>query len=67
MKPGEIRELSVEEMTRKIDDFEEELFNLRFQHKTGQLENVQTMKKVKRNIARIKTIKKEITNTISIE
>lgn len=67
MKPGEIRELAAEEMTRKLDDFEEELFNLRFQHKTGQLENVQTMKKVKRNIARIKTIKKEITNTISIE
>ena len=67
MKTGEIRELGVEEMTRKLDDFEEELFNLRFQHKTGQLENVQTMKKVKRNIARIKTIKKEITNTISIE
>lgn len=67
MKAGEIRELGIEEMSRKLNDFEEELFNLRFQHKTGQLENIQTMKKVKRNIARIKTIKKEITNTISIE
>ena len=67
MKAGEIRELGIEEMTRKLNDFEEELFNLRFQHKTSQLENVQTMKKVKRNIARIKTVKREITNKISIE
>ena len=62
MKVGEIRELGIEEMSRKLDDFEEELFNLRFQHKTGQLENTQTMKNIKRNIARLKTVNREITN-----
>ena len=56
MKASEIRELSVEELKLKEGDFTEELFNLRFQHEIGQLENPQKMKHVKRDIARIKTI-----------
>ena len=59
MKASEIRELSFEEMQRKIADLKEELFNLRFQHEIGQLENPQKMKQIKRDIARIKTIIKE--------
>jgi len=59
MKASEIRALSVEEMRRKVDDLKQELFNLRFQHETGQLENPQKMKQTKRDIARFKTIIKQ--------
>ncbi len=59
MKASEIRELSVEEMQHKVLDLQQELFNLRFQHASGQLENPQKMKQVKRDIARVKTILKE--------
>ena len=59
MKSSEIRELSLEEKLLKVDDLKQELFNLRFQHEVGQLENPQKMKQVKRDIARVKTIIKE--------
>jgi large subunit ribosomal protein L29 len=60
MKSSEINEMSLEEMQRKINDLKEELFNLRFQHEIGQLENPQKMKQVKRDIARINTIRREV-------
>jgi large subunit ribosomal protein L29 len=56
MKASEIRDLSSEEIRRKAKDLKEELFNLRFQHEVGQLENPQKMKQTKRDIARVKTI-----------
>jgi large subunit ribosomal protein L29 len=59
MKASEIRDLGMEEMLRKLDDLKQELFNLRFQHETGQLENSQKMKKIKRDIARVKTVIKQ--------
>ena len=59
MKAGEIRELSLEEMQRKVEDLKEALFNLRFQHEVGQLENPQKLKQTKREIARVKTIIRE--------
>jgi len=59
MKASEIKDLSMEEMLRKLGDLKEELFNLRFQHETGQLENPQKMKQAKRDIARVKTIIKQ--------
>ncbi len=59
MKTSEIREMSLDEMQRKAADLKEELFNLRFQHEIGQLENPMKMKQTKRDIARIKTIIKE--------
>ena len=59
MKVSEIRELSIEESHRKVADLKEELFNLRFQHEIGQLENPQKIKQVKRDIARVKTILQE--------
>lgn len=59
MKASEIKDLSMDEMLRKLDDLKEELFNLRFQHETGQLENPQKMKQAKRDIARIKTLIKQ--------
>ena len=60
MKASEIRALSVEEMLRKVDDLKQELFNLRFQHETGQLENPKKMKQTQRDIARVKTIIKQL-------
>ena len=59
MKASEIRELSIEEKQLKIKDLKEEIFNLRFQHETGQLENPHKMKQIKRDIARIKTVLKQ--------
>ena len=61
MKAGEIRELSPEEMHRKLSDLKEELFNLRFQHGIGQLENSSKMTQTKRDIARVKTLINELT------
>ena len=59
MKSSEIREMAADEIQRKVDDLKEELFNLRFQHGAGQLENPQKMKLVKRDIARCRTIARE--------
>ena len=60
MKSSEINEMSPEEMQLKISDLKEELFNLRFQHEIGQLENPQKMKQIKRDVARIYTISREV-------
>ena len=60
MKAGEIRDLNFEEMHQKVSDLKEELFNLRFQHEIGQLEDPQRMKQTKRHIARLKTIIQEV-------
>ncbi len=60
MKAIEIRELSREERQQKVEDLKEELFNLRFQHEVGQLENPQKMKQIKHDIAKIKTIIREV-------
>lgn len=56
MKAKELKELTVEELTKKKRDSKEELFNLRFQHSTRQLENTARIEHMKRNIARIETI-----------
>ena len=60
MKASEIKEMNIEEMQQKASDLNEELFNLRFQHEICQLENPQRMKQTKRDIARIKTIIREV-------
>ena len=59
MKAKEIRDMSAEEMSQKLASLKEELFNLRFQLATGQLENPMRIKDVKKTIARIKTIQRE--------
>ena len=61
MKTSEIRDMNLDEMQSKISDLKEELFNLRFQHEIGQLENPQRMKQTKKDIARMGTIIKEVT------
>lgn len=55
MKAAEIRELSAEDLQSKLKDARAELFNLRFQMATGQLENTARIAKVKKDIARIQT------------
>ena len=59
MKAKDFRLLSEGELLEKERQLSEELFNLRFQHATGQLENVIRIPQVKRDIARVKTILKE--------
>jgi len=59
MKVKEIRELSADEMNQKLASLKEELFNLRFQLATGQLENPMRIKDIKKTIARIKTVQRE--------
>ena len=56
MKASEIKDMAPEERVQKLNDLKEELFNLRFQHEVGQLENSSRLKSLKRDIARIKTV-----------
>ena len=58
MKAKEIRELSDGEIERRIKDLKDELFNLRFQGATGQMENPLRIRQVKKNIARLKTVQR---------
>jgi len=60
MKPAEIRDLTPDERDEKLKSLKEELFNLRFQHATGQLENPMKIRDVKKSIARIKTIQSQV-------
>lgn len=55
----DIREMTPVELDQKVDSLKEELFNLRFQMATGQLENPMRIHEVKKTIARIKTIQRE--------
>ena len=56
MKANELKELSTAEMIEKEKQFKDELFNLRFQLATGQLENTARLKEVRKSIASIKTV-----------
>lgn len=60
MKPSEIRKLSIGELEIKIVDARQELMNLRFQQVTGQLTDTNRMRFVRRDIARMTTIVKEL-------
>lgn len=59
MKATEIRELSNSDLENQIKTLKEELFNLRFQQATGQLQNSARMREIRKTIARIKTIMAE--------
>ena len=59
MKVNEIRDMSADEQVQKLQSLKEELFNLRFQHATGQLENPMRLREVKKSIAQVKTIQRE--------
>ena len=59
MKISQLRDLSVEELTVKLKDLKAELFNLRFQQATNQLDNPMRIVEVKKTIARVNTLLKE--------
>lgn len=59
MKANKIREMSSNELEQKLLELKGELFNLRFQMATGQLENPMKVKDVKKSIARVKTVLRE--------
>lgn len=59
MKASDLRDLSVDELKGKEKDIREELFNLKFQYATGQLENTARIPQVRKDLARIKTLLRE--------
>ena len=56
MNVKEIREMSNEQLLKTIEEYKEELFDLRFQKATGQIENPMRIRELKKSIARIKTV-----------
>lgn len=65
IKAAEIREMDETKIKEKLDELKKELFNLRFQNNAGQLENTATLSTVKKDIARLYTISKEMNLKIS--
>ena len=62
MKAKELKNLSVEQLTKKLDELKKDLFMLRMQHATNQLDNPLQIAATKKDIARVKTIIREKTN-----
>ena len=60
MKAKEIREMSADELETKIAELKKDLFNLRLQHATNQLDNTNKISEVKRDIARVNTVLREL-------
>ena len=56
MKVKEVKEMSPEELKKSLDDSKDELFRLKFQLATGQLDNPMRIREVKKDIARVKTV-----------
>ena len=59
MKAAELRESMMEELERKEQDLRRELFNLRFQQATGEIENPMRIRAIKKDIARVLTVARE--------
>ena len=66
MKITEVRDLSTDELMSKLKDLKAELFNLRFQNATKQLDNPMRIVTVKKDIAKVKTVLKEIELGINV-
>jgi large subunit ribosomal protein L29 len=62
MRPSELRSMTVEELIKKDQDLRKELFNLRFQQATGEIENPLRIRAVKKDIAKVLTIMTEKSN-----
>jgi large subunit ribosomal protein L29 len=60
VKAKELRDMTKEELGTKVGELKEELFNLRFQMATGQLENPMRLREVRKDIARTKTVLREL-------
>lgn len=67
MKAKELFDMTKEELEVKLDSLKQELFNLRFKHATGQLENANQLNLVKKDIARVKTVLRQRELNISQE
>ncbi|MDD2993310.1 MAG: large subunit ribosomal protein [Clostridiales bacterium] len=61
MKASELTKMSAADLDKKLAELKAELFNLRFQHTINQLDNPLRIKAVKRDIARIKTVQRQLT------
>ena len=59
MKANTLRDMTETELLQKLKEFREALFNLKFQHATGQLENTAQLKKTRKNVAQVLTILSE--------
>jgi large subunit ribosomal protein L29 len=59
MKPVDVRELSTDEISARVEQLQEEIFRLRFRRATMELENPMLLRTIKRDIARLKTILRE--------
>ena len=59
MRASELQNLTIQELNQKLLEFKAELFNLRFQLATGQLDNPMRIKAVRKDIARVKTVVRE--------
>jgi large subunit ribosomal protein L29 len=59
MKPSEIRDMSVDELTARVDQLEEELFRLRFRAATMEIENPMLLRTLRRDVARLRTVLRE--------
>jgi large subunit ribosomal protein L29 len=59
MKASELRDMTIKELDNKLAELKSELFNLRFQLATGQLDNPMRIKVVRKDIARVKTVTRE--------
>ena len=67
MKAKELFDMTNKELEVKLDSLKEELFNLRFKHATGQLENANQLNFIKKDIARVKTVLRQRELNISVE
>lgn len=65
MKTGELRTMTADEIKTKLFELKKEYFNLRFQHGVGQLENTAILPVMRKDIARVKTISREMNLNIS--
>ena len=67
MKPAELREMNLDELHQKEKDLSAEVFNLRFQLATNQLENSMSLPHARKDLARVKTISAERVRTVKEE
>jgi large subunit ribosomal protein L29 len=66
MKASALREMKKDELRQKLDEFRGALFNLTFQHKTGQLENTAQLDKTRKSIARVLSILNELDHKTTV-
>ena len=67
MKATEIRDMTADEMRRKVSDLKQELFNLQFQLEVGQLENKARIRQTKQDIARLMTVLRQTQKPQSVK